>query len=224
MNGGTGERQDGDCAKGAAPSQSAAHRHEKAAVDRRCFLLTTGTLVTATTFASPAAAEGSAGWLGSLGHGFGLQLHDTSAATLDIAVNAGFTLIRTDFFWSGVENRRHVHDWTAMDSFVAALQARALRPVFVLRFNNPDVYGGAWMDGITMSFERNAYAAFCAAAAARYRDINPIWEMYNEPNRDTFWGPKANPENRCGWSGRPSRPCEWWNRRPSSVHLPSGTR
>jgi polysaccharide biosynthesis protein PslG len=76
---------------------------------------------------------------------------------------------------------------------MAALQARNLRPQFVLGFNNPDIYGGQWMDGITMSFELNAYADFCAAAAERYREINPIWEVYNEPNRDNFWEPKANP-------------------------------
>ena len=44
-----------------------------------------------------------------------------------------------------------------------------------------------------MSFEINAYAAFAAAAVERYRGFNPIWEIYNEPNRDNFWEPKANP-------------------------------
>ena len=130
---------------------------------------------------------------GSIGHGFGIALHDFSDATLDVAADAGFTLIRTDFFWSDVETKRHIYDWARYDALMAALKSRNLRPQFVIGFNNPDVYGGRWMDGITMSFEINAYAAFAAAAVDRYRDINPIWEIYNEPNRDNFWEPRANP-------------------------------
>jgi polysaccharide biosynthesis protein PslG len=49
------------------------------------------------------------------------------------------------------------------------------------------------MEGITTSLALSGYADFCAAAVDRYRDINPIWEIYNEPNRDNFWEPKANP-------------------------------
>ena len=131
-------------------------------------------------------------WLAELGLGFGVAIHDYSDATLDMAAEAGFTLIRTDFFWSGVETKRHVYDWATYDDLLARLTKRKLRPQFVLGFNNPDVYGGNWMEGITMSFEKNAYAAFAAAAVERYRDINPIWEIYNEPNRDNFWEPKAN--------------------------------
>jgi polysaccharide biosynthesis protein PslG len=129
---------------------------------------------------------------GLAGHGFGIAIHDFSDATLDVAAQAGFSLIRTDFFWSDVESKRRIYDWSRYDALMAALVRRNLRPQFVLGFNNPDVYGGRWMEGITMSFEVNAYAAFCAAAADRYRDIDPIWEIYNEPNRDDFWEPKAN--------------------------------
>ena len=126
-------------------------------------------------------------WLAELGHGFGLAIHDFSDATLDVAAEAGFTLIRTDFFWSAVETKRREYDWAEYDALMAGLRARDLRPQFVLGFNNPDVYGGRWMKGITMSFEIRAFAAFAAAAARRYSDAHPIWEIYNEPNRTNFW-------------------------------------
>ena len=87
---------------------------------------------------------------------FGIALHDFSDAALDVAAEAGFTLIRTDFFWSDVESVRQVYDWSRYDALMAGLTARNLRPQFVIGFNNPDVYGGRWMDGITMSFEINA--------------------------------------------------------------------
>jgi polysaccharide biosynthesis protein PslG len=161
-------------------------------MDRRRFLQTATTALGAAPLLGHGARAAPPDWLTDLGHGFGLALHDYSDATLDVAAAAGFTLIRTDFFWSAVELERHVYDWTVFDTLMAALRARNLRPQFVLGFNNPDIYGGSWMEGITMSFEREAYAKFCAAAVDRYRDINPIWEIYNEPNRDNFWEPKAN--------------------------------
>ena len=164
-------------------------------MDRRQFVqLSAGSLaLMAGAGANTPARAGDFRRAGVLGHGFGVALHDFSDATLDVAAEAGFTLIRTDFFWSDVESVRRVYDWARYDALMAALTARNLRPQFVLGFNNPDVYGGRWMEGITMSFEINAYAAFAAAAVDRYRDINPIWEIYNEPNRDNFWEPRANP-------------------------------
>ena len=129
---------------------------------------------------------------GPLGHGFGIALHEFSNATLDVAADAGFTLIRTDFFWSDVEIARNIYDWTKYDTLMTALTARNLRPQFVIGFNNPEVYGGRWMQGITTPVEIEAYAAFAAAAVDRYHAINPIWEIYNEPNRDNFWEPRAN--------------------------------
>ena len=149
-------------------------------------------LLTAPT-PNSAAHAGDFKRAGALGHGFGVALHDFSDATLDVASNAGFTLIRTDFFWSEVEKVRNVYDWSVYDKLMQGLKARNLRPQFVIGFNNPDVYGGRWMEGITMSFEVSAYAAFAAAAVERYRDMDPIWEIYNEPNRDNFWEPTANP-------------------------------
>jgi hypothetical protein len=77
---------------------------------RRRFIQTSGLAAAATALGLPSIAQAPGDWLKDLGHGFGLALHDYSEATLDVAANAGFTLIRTDFFWSGVETKRHVYD------------------------------------------------------------------------------------------------------------------
>ena len=159
---------------------------------RRKFLQSAGGALIGPWPIRPAFSDAPAP-LAGLGNGFGLAIHDYLPATLDVARDAGFTLIRTDLFWSGVEVQRRVYDWATYDRLMSDLAARDLRAQFVLGFNNPEVYGGRWMEGITMSFERNAYAAFCAAAAARYASADPIWEIYNEPNRDNFWEPRANP-------------------------------
>ena len=161
---------------------------------RRRFLQAAGGLVTAPLVPWTARAQAqSAPWIARLGHGLGIAVHDRSEATLDVCAGAGFEIIRTDLFWSDVETQRHVHDWSRWDPFVAGLRARGLRPLFILGFNNPDVYGGRWMEGVTTYIEMQAFTTFAAAAAMRYRDAQPIWEIWNEPNRANFWEPRENP-------------------------------
>ena len=164
---------------------------------RRQFIQATGGLAAAPLAAWPAMAQEQeavpAAWIAGLGHGLGIQVHDLSEATLDICAGAGFTFVRTDLFWSDVETQRHKLDWSRWDPFVAGLKSRGLRPLFILGFNNPDVYGGRWMEGVTNYIEMHAFTAFAAAAATCYRDANPIWELWNEPNRSNFWEPRENP-------------------------------
>jgi polysaccharide biosynthesis protein PslG len=160
---------------------------------RRRFLQTAGGLAAAPLAAWPAMAQEQAAWIAALGHGLGIQVHDLSEATLDVCAGAGFTFVRTDLFWSDVETQRHKLDWSRWDPFVAGLKARNLRPLFILGFNNPDVYGGRWMEGVTNYIEMQAFTTFAAAAATRYRDAGPIWELWNEPNRSNFWEPRENP-------------------------------
>ena len=161
---------------------------------RRRFLQTAGGLVAGPLVSWPASAqEQAAPWIAGLGHGFGIAVHDRSEATLAVCADAGFSIVRTDLFWSDVETQRHKFDWSRWDPFVAGLIARRLRPLFILGFNNPDVYGGRWMEGVTTYIEMQAFTTFAAAAATRYRDAQPIWEIWNEPNRANFWEPRENP-------------------------------
>jgi polysaccharide biosynthesis protein PslG len=166
---------------------------------RRRFLQAAGGLAAGPLICWPARAQAQAAsgaaapWIAGLGHGLGIAVHDLSEATLDVCAGAGFGFVRTDLFWSDVETQRHKLDWSRWDPFVAGLKARGLRPLFILGFNNPDVYGGRWMEGVTSYIEMQAFTAFAAAAATRYREADPIWEIWNEPNRANFWEPRENP-------------------------------
>ncbi len=166
---------------------------------RRRFLQAAGGLVAGPLVPWPAGAQEqgapdtAAPWIAGLGHGLGIAVHDLSEATLDVCAGAGFGFVRTDLFWSDVETERHKLDWSRWDPFVAGLKARGLRPLFILGFNNPDVYGGRWMEGVTTYIEMQAFTTFAATAATRYRDARPIWEIWNEPNRANFWEPRENP-------------------------------
>ena len=162
---------------------------------RRRFIQTAGGLMAGPLVTWPALAQEQAvrGASSPLITGLGIAVHDLSDATLDVCAGAGFDFVRTDLFWSDVETKRHKFDWSRWDPFVSGLKARALRPLFILGFNNPDVYGGRWMEGVTTYLELQAFATFAAAAAERYCDAQPIWEIWNEPNRANFWEPRENP-------------------------------
>jgi hypothetical protein len=161
---------------------------------RRRFIQAAGGLIAGPLVTWPALAQEQTvpGASSPLIAGLGIAVHDLSDATLDVCAGAGFDFVRTDLFWSDVETKRHTFDWSRWDPFVAGLKARALRPLFILGFNNPDVYGGRWMEGVTTYLELQAFSAFAAAAADRYRNAQPIWEIWNEPNRANFWEPREN--------------------------------
>ncbi len=118
----------------------------------------------------------------------GVLIHDTGNENLDRAKQGGFKIIRMDLAWYAVESIKGQYDWNEYDAVVSRLKARGLRPLFILDFNNPNYSAGSEMDGIDTPEEREGYKNFAVAAVKRYQDlINPLWEIYNEPNRPTFW-------------------------------------
>jgi polysaccharide biosynthesis protein PslG len=118
----------------------------------------------------------------------GVLVHDSSDKNLDRAVQGGFKVIRMDLAWYAVEYIKGQYDWSEYDAIVSRLKARGLRPLFILDFNNPNYSAGSEMDGIDTPEEREGFKKFAVAAVKRYQDlISPLWEIYNEPNRPTFW-------------------------------------
>jgi polysaccharide biosynthesis protein PslG len=126
-------------------------------------------------------------------HSLGVTITDLSDDTLNKAVQAGFKMIRADLQWGEVEQVKGRYDWSTYDGFIAGLQARGLRPMLILDFNNP-LYNPNqdYMDPIDTPQEIEGFKNFAVAAVKRYQHLNPIWELYNEPNRPQFWR-KPNP-------------------------------
>jgi polysaccharide biosynthesis protein PslG len=117
----------------------------------------------------------------------GIFIHDLTAKNLDRATKAGFKIVRTDLNWAEVEHVKGQYDWSYYDPIVSRLKARGLRPLFSLGFNNP-LYGEGYMDALDTPQERAGFTKFAVAAVKRYQNtINPLWEIYNEPNRPSFW-------------------------------------
>ena len=124
--------------------------------------------------------------------GVGVCIHSGTAQDLDMVKAAGFTIARTDFKWGQVENVKGQYNWTAADQLVNDLTSRGIRPYFILDYNNTNYLAQSELVGICTPQQVQGFTNFAAAAAARYKGKGIIWEIWNEPNLDTFWNPSNN--------------------------------
>jgi polysaccharide biosynthesis protein PslG len=117
----------------------------------------------------------------------------------------GATVVRIDLNWPWIEKQPGRYDWTLYDAFAAELEKLRLRPLFILNRPNP-LYGTPYDAVVDGKRDRGAaapstppqiaaFARWAAAAAERYQHLNPIWELWNEPDQEGFWPPKPAPAN-----------------------------
>jgi hypothetical protein len=143
----------------------------------------------------------------SIPAGFGVSVHDLGPnfSQLDGIVDAGFHVVRLDVLWDRIEKEKGVYDWSFYDQLTEALKKRQLRPHFVLLYSNPlyadktevtDAYGKkSYRVNAPSSAEQiDAFGAWATAVAARYAELHPIIEIWNEPESFFFWPPQADPK------------------------------
>ena len=105
----------------------------------------------------------------------------------------GFRFVRMDLFWHKIEREiKGRYDFSAYDVLVEDMAARDIRIIFILDYGN-DLYGGG--NAHHLEEGRPAFARFAAAAAARYRGQDILWEIWNEPNLEKFWHAPPDPLN-----------------------------
>ena len=137
--------------------------------------------------------------------GVGVNIHFVTGheKDLDLIAGAGIKFIRMDFAWGGIERKRGEYNWAGYDELLANLETRGLRALFILDYSN-DLYEETVTSKNPISGEMQkhtsspqhpesvaAFARWAAAAAARYRGRDVIWEIWNEPNIQ-FWAPKPD--------------------------------
>jgi MYXO-CTERM domain-containing protein len=141
--------------------------------------------------ATPLAAPAGAGDLASR---LGVNIHFTSDdKALDIIAAAGFSRVRMDLGWSGVETTKGVYDFTAFDGLVSALASRGMNLHLILDYFNP-IYPQSSDPGYGDAGEQTTVPAFAAvskAAAAHFAGKGVTYEVWNEEN-GSFWPPVAN--------------------------------
>ncbi|MBN2003362.1 MAG: cellulase family glycosylhydrolase [Anaerolineae bacterium] len=122
---------------------------------------------------------------------FGIEIHFTQAGQqeLDYITRSGVGWVRMDMFWHIVETELGKYNFAEYDTLVRTMTQRGIRIIFILDYGNSlyDLGYAPVSPGGQASFAR-----FAAVAANRYRDKGIIWEIWNEPNLDHFWTPKAN--------------------------------
>jgi len=137
--------------------------------------------------------------------GVGVNIHFNRGhhADLDLIAAAGFKFIRMDLGWSGIERERGRYDWSAYDELTANIEARGIRPLYILDYSNP-LYEEtvATRDPVsgrdhraTASPQRPesvaAFARWAGEAARHFKGRRVVWEIWNEPNI-SFWKPKPD--------------------------------
>jgi len=128
----------------------------------------------------------------------GVNIHftDPKPGELEMLAAAGFKWVRMDLSWAAIERKNGEYDFSAYDRLVAALDSHKLRAVFILDYGNPLYAEPGDKQPFTSRVDtdefRNAFARWAAAAVRHFRGHGYLWEMWNEPNGDGFWKPKAD--------------------------------
>jgi hypothetical protein len=132
---------------------------------------------------------------GNIPDGFGYNIHfiDAKAGEMEMLADAGATVIRTDFSWSGLEREKGVYDFSGHDRLTRSMekQSKKIRPMYVISYRNKHYDQG--LSPYTPE-GRAAFVRWVSAAVTHFKGRRILWEMYNEPNLKRFWTPKPDPE------------------------------
>ena len=121
---------------------------------------------------------------------------DFSSYWNSVAMNqfqrAGYKFVRMGAPWHDVETIKGVYSFRGNSGYQPgydlAFQAffrRGIRPIFCVGFGNT-LYGQSQTVPITSEEGLTGFANYCRAMMKKYRDYNPIFEIWNEPNLSGF--------------------------------------
>jgi hypothetical protein len=128
--------------------------------------------------------------VGAFADDLGVNIHfTTDDRALDIIAAAGFTRVRMDLGWGGVETTARVYDFSAFDALVTALASRNMKLLLILDYFN-SLYPMPADAGFSTTTVP-AFAAVSKAAAAHFAGKGVLYEVWNEENGG-FWPPAAN--------------------------------
>lgn len=125
-------------------------------------------------------------------NGIGVNIHFAGKQIdIDMIGDAGFNMVRTDLFWSAIETNQGVYDFknNGYDTLTRELIKKNITPYYVLDYSNTlyEKHGSA----IVTQRGREAFNRYVDQVTKRYKNKNIIWEVWNEPNTNS-WVPKPN--------------------------------
>lgn len=114
---------------------------------------------------------------------------------IELLSNAGISSVRIGFLWSDIEPEPGLFTWDKLDKLVERLAKENIEVLAVLartpawansgnqcelfRFYPPDDF--------------DKFAEFVKETVSHFRAKVKHWEIWNEPNSNNFWYPRANP-------------------------------
>ena len=120
---------------------------------------------------------------------YGINTHVPNAEDITQCVELGVPWIRCDFNWFQIETEKDIYNWSFIDEVVNMAQSNCLNILATLAYTPP--WAG---NGKTTSIPNdiNDWGNFATAAAERYNNRITHWEIWNEPNLDTFFDGDAD--------------------------------
>lgn len=134
---------------------------------------------------------GTAATASAIPQGLGVNIHFTEPQPGEVKMiaAAGFRWVRMDFKWDATERERGQYDFSEYDRLMSALDESKIHALFILDYGNHLYDKGA---PPRTPETRQAFARWAVAAAKHFSNRGVVWEVYNEPNHDTFWPPRPN--------------------------------
>jgi hypothetical protein len=115
-------------------------------------------------------------------------LHDKSGQVYSQLAFGSLRLWDANVTWREIETSPGIYDWTRLDAYVTAAQARGVEVTLVVGMT-PSFYN---RDRTKPPAELSAYRSYVSAAMARYRDFNgkrgiAAYQVWNEGNVRDYW-------------------------------------
>ena len=123
-----------------------------------------------------------------------LQDFERMDGMVDLAADAGVRWTREEFHWEWIEPEPGVQDADTLaryDHAVTSLRDHGISILGLLAYDAP---WSAGENAPATDAQRDDYARFAASMVGRYHESVHYWEIWNEPNLDHFWKPKADPQ------------------------------
>jgi polysaccharide biosynthesis protein PslG len=117
----------------------------------------------------------------------GVNMHSLKDdRALDAAEAVGFRWIRMDAEWNEIERQIGRYDFSGFDGLVSAAARRNFHVLAILDYGHA-VHTGGGMKPPRSPAAIRAYAAFCEAMSRHFAGRGVAFEIWNEPDVDSFW-------------------------------------
>ncbi len=113
--------------------------------------------------------------------------HAYAQQEFKLMLQAGIRWVRTDFDWSGVERKPGEWRFEHLDETVEWAEAAGIRLLPILDYDVP------WARPAYRHLD--LWLAYVRRVVSRYKDRIRFWEVWNEPNLESFWRDKPDPKN-----------------------------